>query len=76
MPFFTYRGESPRLYPYPPIARELTPGEVVELAKDEVPTDGRFLPADVAPTAGDDEAPVDPPTAAKASRAAAKTAKE
>jgi hypothetical protein len=43
MPTYVYDGESPRLYPYPPIARELTPGDDVELNEDEVPTDGRFV---------------------------------
>lgn len=77
MPSYLYRGESPRLYPYPPIVRELTPGDVVELAEDEVPTDGRFVPADPSPTADADPVPADTSTAtAKASRAAAKTAKE
>lgn len=69
MPFFTYRGESPRLYPYPPIARELTPGDVVELAEDEVPTDGRFV------TAADPET-AESPVPAKAVKAAAKAPKE
>lgn len=77
MPFYVYRGESPRTYPYPPIARHLTPGDVVELAEDEVPTDGRFFPAG----SDLDANPAGPSTAgesapAKASRAAAKTAKE
>lgn len=43
MPIFVYCGESPRLYPYPPIARELTPGDEVDLSEDDMPTDGRFV---------------------------------
>jgi hypothetical protein len=73
MPFFTYRGESPRLYPYPPIARELTPGDVVELAEDEVPTDGRFLPAEPSPATDAGPSEADPPAPAKVSKPAAKT---
>jgi hypothetical protein len=45
MPTFIYAGESPRLYPYPPIARILDPGDEVELDEEQVPGDGRFQPA-------------------------------
>lgn len=48
MPMYVYGGESPRLYPYPPIARELAPGDEVELDEDQVPTDGRFAPRESA----------------------------
>lgn len=43
MPVFVYDGESPRLYPYPPIARKLTPGDEIELEEEQVPSDGRFV---------------------------------
>ena len=45
MPAYLFRGEAPRTYPEPPIARELTPGDLVELEADQLPDDGRFMPA-------------------------------
>lgn len=44
MPSYTYTGVEPRTYPAPPIARELSPGDVVDLDVDQVPDDGRFTP--------------------------------
>lgn len=41
---YTYTGVEPRTYPAPPIARELSPGDVVDLDADQVPDDGRFTP--------------------------------
>lgn len=85
MPSYRYAGETPRAYPYPPIARTLEPGDVVELDDDQVPVDGRFLdpsgavvrppvPAPADETATADTAPhaVDEqPTATSPTRAAA-----
>jgi hypothetical protein len=42
MPTYLYCGEAIRTYPAPPIARELSPGDVVEIDEDQVPDDGRF----------------------------------
>lgn len=42
MPTYRYAGETPRVYPYPPIARRLEPGDTLDLEADQVPTDGRF----------------------------------
>lgn len=44
MPSYLYHGEAPRTYPAPPLARELFPGDVVDLDEDQVPDDGRFTP--------------------------------
>lgn len=44
MPAYTYTGVEPRTYPAPPIACELSPGDLVELDEDQVPDDGRFTP--------------------------------
>lgn len=44
MSSYAYVGVEPRTYPAPPIARELSPGDVVELDEDQVPDDGRFTP--------------------------------
>lgn len=57
MPSYTYVGVEPRTYPAPPLARELSPGDVVDLDEDQVPDDGRFTPT---PT------PEPPPKPAKA----------
>ncbi|MEY9864167.1 hypothetical protein ABH935_009821 [Catenulispora sp. GAS73] len=42
MPSFTYTGVEPRTYPAPPLVRELSPGDTVDLDEDQVPDDGRF----------------------------------
>lgn len=76
MPTYVYRGESKRLYPYPPLVRELEPGDEVELEEDEVPTDGRFILADPAPAPDQPADPAETPAPAKATKAAAKTPKE
>ena len=59
MPSYLYSGEAARTYPAPPIARELSPGDVVELDEDQVPDDGRFTPTTT----------TDPPKPAKATSA-------
>jgi hypothetical protein len=58
VPSYTYSGIEPRTYPAPPIARELIPGDLVELDEDQVPDDGRFTPT-----------PDPPPKPAKATTA-------
>jgi len=44
MPLYEYMGSEARTYPIPPLARELSPGDVVDLNEDQVPDDGRFTP--------------------------------
>ncbi|MBS2548800.1 hypothetical protein KGQ19_18195 [Catenulispora sp. NL8] len=58
MPSYLYHGEALRTYPAPPLARELSPGDVVDLDEDQVPDDGRFTPT-----------PDPPPKPAKATTA-------
>lgn len=48
MPAFTYTGDPGRYYPELDGGVLLNPDDVVEL--DEMPTDGRFIPAPTKPT--------------------------
>lgn len=63
MPTFTYVGETAREYPFPPIARVLTPGDQVDFEREQdVPGDGRFAPAAPPPAPGATQSPARPAT--------------